>query len=47
MGVSVAELLSRHGSPLWLANLDVVRDRLRSFTAALDNVWPEVEVAYS
>ena len=47
MGVSVAELLSEHGSPLWLANLDVVRDRLRSFTAAWDNVWPEVEVAYS
>ena len=23
-----------HGSPLWLANLDVVRDRKRSFTAA-------------
>jgi diaminopimelate decarboxylase len=46
MGVSVADLLSEHGSPLWLANLDVVRDRWRSFTAAWDNVWPEVEVAY-
>ena len=46
MGVSVADVLSEHGSPLWLANLDVVRDRWRSFTAAWENVWPEVEVAY-
>jgi len=32
--MSVADLLAEHGSPLWLANLDVVRDRQRSFTAA-------------
>jgi len=45
--LGVAELLSEHGSPLWLANLDVVRDRWRSFTAAWRDAWPDVEVAYS
>ena len=45
--MGVAELLSEHGSPLWLANLDVVRDRWRSFTAAWRDAWPDVEVAYS
>src|SRR5207247_7252072 len=45
--LSVPELLSEHGSPLWLANLDVVRDRWRSFNAAWRNAWPDVEVAYS
>jgi diaminopimelate decarboxylase len=45
--VSVVDLLSEHGSPLWLVNLDVVRDRWRSLTAAWQGVWPDVEVAYS
>jgi diaminopimelate decarboxylase len=45
--VSVVDLLSEHGSPLWLVNLDVVRDRWRSLTAAWHGVWPDVEVAYS
>src|SRR3954467_13215550 len=45
--MSVADLLAEHGSPLWLANLDVVRDRQRSFTAAWRAEWPDVETAYS
>ena len=45
--MSVADLLAEHGSPLWLANLDVVRDRQRSFTAAWCAEWPDVEIAYS
>jgi diaminopimelate decarboxylase len=45
--MSVADLLAEHGSPLWLANLDVVRDRQRSFAAAWRAEWPVVEIAYS
>jgi diaminopimelate decarboxylase len=45
--MSVADLLAEHGSPLWLANLDVVRDRQRSFAAAWGAEWPDVEIAYS
>jgi diaminopimelate decarboxylase len=45
--MSVADLLAEHGSPLWLANLDVVRDRQRSFAAAWRAEWPDVEIAYS
>jgi diaminopimelate decarboxylase len=45
--MSVADLLAEHGSPLWLANLDVVRDRYRAFAAAWRSEWPDVRVAYS
>ena len=45
--MSVADLLAEHGSPLWLTNLDVVRDRQRAFTAAWRAEWPDVEIAYS
>jgi diaminopimelate decarboxylase len=45
--MSVADLLAEHGSPLWLANLDVVRDRQRAFAAAWRAEWPDVEMAYS
>src|SRR3954449_3978622 len=45
--MSVADLLAEHGSPLWLAKPDVVRDRQRSFTAAWGAEWPDVEIAYS
>src|SRR3954452_24586248 len=45
--MSVADLLAEHGSPLWLANLDVVRDRQRSFSPAWRAEWPDVEIAYS
>jgi diaminopimelate decarboxylase len=45
--MSTADLLAEHGSPLWLANLDVVRDRCRAFTAAWRAEWPDVHVAYS
>jgi diaminopimelate decarboxylase len=45
--MSVADLLAEHGSPLWLANLDIVRDRARSFAAGWRAEWPDVEVAYS
>src|SRR3954464_14622905 len=45
--MSVADQLAEHGLPLWLANLDVVRDRQRSFSAAWRAEWPDVEIAYS
>jgi diaminopimelate decarboxylase len=45
--MSIADLLAEHGSPLWLANLDVVRDRSRAFAAAWRSAWPDVEIAYS
>lgn len=45
--MNVAELLAEHGSPLWLANLDVVRDRYRAFATAWRAEWPDVVVAYS
>jgi diaminopimelate decarboxylase len=45
--MSVADLLAEHGSPLWLANLDVVRDRYRAFASAWRSEWPDVRVAYS
>lgn len=40
-------MLAEHGSPLWLANLDVVRDRYRAFAAAWRAEWPDVAIAYS
>jgi diaminopimelate decarboxylase len=45
--MSVADMLAEHGSPLWLANLDVVRDRYRAFAAAWRAEWPDVAIAYS
>jgi diaminopimelate decarboxylase len=45
--MSIADLLAEHGSPLWLANLDVVRDRSRAFASAWRSAWPDVEIAYS
>ena len=45
--MSVADLLAEHGSPLWLANLDVVRDRSRAFAQAWRSAWPDVQIAYS
>jgi diaminopimelate decarboxylase len=45
--MSVADLLAEHGSPLWLANLDIVRDRSRAFAQAWRSAWPDVEIAYS
>jgi len=45
--MNVADMLAEHGSPLWLANLDVVRDRYRAFAAAWRAEWPDVAIAYS
>jgi diaminopimelate decarboxylase len=45
--MSVRELLAEHGSPLWLADADRVRERLRGFRAAWRAEWPDTEVAYS
>jgi diaminopimelate decarboxylase len=45
--MSITDLLAEHGSPLWLANLDVVRDRSRAFASAWRSAWPDVEIAYS
>jgi diaminopimelate decarboxylase len=43
----IADLLAEHGSPLWLVDLDRVRERLRAFRAGWARAWPDVEVAYS
>jgi diaminopimelate decarboxylase len=46
VSTDVRALVAEHGSPLWLADLDRVRERLRAFRAAWEE-WPDVEVAYS
>jgi diaminopimelate decarboxylase len=43
----VRALVREHGSPLWLADVDRVRERLHAFRAAWEAVWPDVEIAYS
>lgn len=43
----IESLVREHGSPLWLVDLDRVRDALEDFRAAWRRVWHEVEVAYS
>ena len=45
--MTVDALMAEHGSPLWLADLDRVRTRLRDFRAVWTAAWPDVEVAYS
>jgi diaminopimelate decarboxylase len=45
--MSVAELIEEHGSPLWLVNLDIARDRYRAFAGSWRSAWPDVQVAYS
>ncbi|MEA2277874.1 MAG: diaminopimelate decarboxylase [Solirubrobacteraceae bacterium] len=45
--MSVAELIAEHGSPLWLADVDRARERLREFRAAWEDAWPDVHVSYS
>lgn len=45
--MSVGALLAEHGSPLWLADVDRVRERLAAFRAAWAAAWPDSEVAYS
>jgi diaminopimelate decarboxylase len=45
--MDVAQLIDEHGSPLWLVNLDIVRDRYRAFDATWRAAWPDVQVAYS
>ena len=43
----IGDLVAEHGSPLWLVDLDRVRERLTAFRAAWEAAWPDVEVAYS
>ena len=45
--MSIRELLDEHGSPLWLVDVDRVRDRLADFMSAWSAEWPAVEVSYS
>lgn len=40
--MNVAALLAEHGSPLWLVDLDRVRERWRGFRDAFDVCWPDV-----
>jgi diaminopimelate decarboxylase len=43
----IPALLSRYGSPLWLADLERFGGNLRSFEQAWRSHWPEVRLAYS
>jgi diaminopimelate decarboxylase len=45
--VTVAELIEEHGSPLWLADVDRVRENHRAFRAVWEAAWPDVVVSYS
>jgi diaminopimelate decarboxylase len=45
--MSVAALLAEHGSPLWLADADRVREDLAGFRGAWSAAWPEPEISYS
>jgi diaminopimelate decarboxylase len=45
--MSLEDLVAEHGSPLWLANLEILRDRWRSFSSAWREEWPDVRLAYS
>jgi diaminopimelate decarboxylase len=42
-----ADLVATYGSPLWLINLDVLRDRWRTLSDTWRSVWPNVEIAYA
>jgi diaminopimelate decarboxylase len=45
--VPIADLVAEHGSPLWLVNLEVVRDRWRTISALWRASWPDVQIAYA
>jgi diaminopimelate decarboxylase len=45
--VTAEELVAAHGSPSWLMNLEVLRDRWRTLSTTWREAWPEVEIAYS
>lgn len=48
--MTVAALLSEHGSPLWLADVDRARERLAGFREAWSAAWADgggVDVSYS
>jgi diaminopimelate decarboxylase len=45
--MSIEGLLAEHGSPLWLADLDRVRECWAGFEAAWNAVWDDVWIAYS
>jgi len=45
--VIARDLVAEHGSPLWVVNLDVLRDRWRTLASAWRSVWPDVQIAYS
>jgi diaminopimelate decarboxylase len=47
MTPSIERLLSRHGSPLWLADVDRFRANLESFDRAWRGEWPDLQIAYS
>ena len=44
---SVAELIAEHGSPLWLADIDLVRERARAFAGVWRATWSDCELTYS
>jgi diaminopimelate decarboxylase len=45
--MTVRELMSAYGSPLWLADVDRFRSNLDGFVAAWRREWPRTDVAYS
>ena len=42
-----ADIVAEYGSPLWVLNLDVLRDRCRTLAMAWRAVWPDVHIAYA
>src|SRR4051812_44681696 len=43
----VADLVARYGSPLWLGNLHVLRDRGGTLSETWRSMWPDVDIAYA
>jgi diaminopimelate decarboxylase len=42
-----ADIVAEYGSPLWVVNLDVLRDRWRTLAMTWRSVWPDVHIAYA
>jgi diaminopimelate decarboxylase len=45
--MTATDLIAEHGSPLWLADVDRVRDNARALRRAFAEHWPATRLAYS
>lgn len=46
-GVAVADLIARHGSPLFVFSESALRDKIREAREAFESVYPDVQFAWS